>query len=132
MFPFFMEVTMSTVAAISTPRAQGGISVIRISGEDALSAADRIFKPISRKALPSEMEGYSCAYGNIVSGSEVLDDGVLTVFRAPNPIRVRTLLKFPATAGFLLRSRFCGLFSAAELRLRARENLQSGHFSTEK
>ena len=83
MFPFFMEVTMSTVAAISTPRAQGGISVIRISGEDALSAADRIFKPISRKALPSEMEGYSCAYGNIVSGSEVLDDGVLTVFRAP-------------------------------------------------
>ena len=74
---------MSTVAAISTPRAQGGISVIRISGEDALSAADRIFKPFSRNILPSEMEGYSCAYGKIVDGSEVLDDGVLTVFRAP-------------------------------------------------
>lgn len=74
---------MSTVAAISTPRAQGGISVIRISGEDALSAADRIFQPVSRKILPSEMEGYSCAYGKIVNGEEVLDDGVLTVFRAP-------------------------------------------------
>lgn len=74
---------MSTVAAISTPRAQGGISVIRISGEDALSAADRIFQPVSRKTLPSKMEGYSCAYGKIVNGEEVLDDGVLTVFRAP-------------------------------------------------
>ncbi|MDE6132569.1 MAG: hypothetical protein K2G04_04235, partial [Oscillospiraceae bacterium] len=38
---------MSTIAAISTPRAAGGISVIRISGEEALSVADRIFIPVS-------------------------------------------------------------------------------------
>ncbi|MCM1022442.1 MAG: tRNA uridine-5-carboxymethylaminomethyl(34) synthesis GTPase MnmE [Prevotella sp.] len=74
---------MSTVAAISTPRAQGGISVIRISGEDALSAADRIFRPVSRNILPSEMEGYTCVYGRITDGERVLDDGVITVFRAP-------------------------------------------------
>lgn len=74
---------MSTAAAISTPRAQGGISVIRISGENALSAADKIFKPVSCKILPSEMEGYTCAYGKIADGDEVLDDGVVTVFRAP-------------------------------------------------
>lgn len=74
---------MSTIAAVSTPRAVGGISVIRISGEDAFSVADKIFQPVSAKLLPSEMVGYTCAYGQIVSGGKVIDDGVLTVFRAP-------------------------------------------------
>lgn len=70
---------MSTIAAISTPRALGGISVIRISGEGALNAADKVFTPLSAKIKPSEMEGYTCAYGRIAD----IDDGVLTVFRAP-------------------------------------------------
>lgn len=93
---------MSTVAAISTPRAQGGISVIRISGEDALSAADRIFKPISRKTLPSEMEGYSCAYGKIVNGEEVLDDGVLTVFRAPKSYTGEDIVEISCHGGIFV------------------------------
>ena len=48
MLPFLLEVIMSTdtAAAISTPRAQGGISVIRISGEDALSVADKVFQSV--------------------------------------------------------------------------------------
>lgn len=74
---------MSTIAAISTPRAQGGISVIRISGEDALAVADKIFTPVSCGTIPSEMAGYTCAYGKIADEGEILDDGVLTVFRAP-------------------------------------------------
>lgn len=72
----------TTIAAISTPHAEGGIAVIRISGEDAFSIADRIFRTASGK-LPSEMNGYTCAYGNAVRGEEILDEGVLTVFRAP-------------------------------------------------
>ena len=47
---------MSTVAAISTPNAVGGIAVIRISGEDAFAVSDRVFKAFSGKKV-SEMEG---------------------------------------------------------------------------
>lgn len=74
---------MSTIAAVSTPRAQGGISVIRISGEHALEIAEKIFFPVSHSTLPTEMQGYTCAYGQIKNGDEVIDDGILTVFRAP-------------------------------------------------
>ncbi|MCI7767075.1 MAG: tRNA uridine-5-carboxymethylaminomethyl(34) synthesis GTPase MnmE [Oscillospiraceae bacterium] len=74
----------NTIAAISTPRAAGGISMIRISGENALGIADMLFKPISRKEKPSEMDGYTCAYGRVFSkDGEELDDCILTVFRAP-------------------------------------------------
>ena len=83
--PFiFMKrgITMSTIAAIATPNAPGGISVIRISGENSLRIADMIFKNFSG-VLPSDMQGYTCAYGNIVYNNEIVDDVVLTVFRNP-------------------------------------------------
>lgn len=73
-----------TIAAISTPRAAGGISVIRISGEKALEIAGKIFTPVSTKKAPTEMDGYTCAYGRVYSPSgEELDDAILTVFKAP-------------------------------------------------
>lgn len=74
---------MSTICAIATPAAAGGISVIRVSGERALEVAAAVFKPVSGKPV-SEMEGYRAAYGKIYDGGERLDDGVLLVYRAPH------------------------------------------------
>lgn len=73
---------METIAAIATPPAEGGISVIRISGEAALEIAERVFFPFGGKKA-AEMAGYTAAYGEICSGGKRLDDGVLLVFRAP-------------------------------------------------
>lgn len=73
---------MSTVAAIATPLAVGGISVIRISGGAAIEIAAKVFSPMSGREV-GKMAGYTCAYGNIFSGGRELDSGILTVFRAP-------------------------------------------------
>ena len=74
---------MSTICAIATPAAVGGISVIRISGEDAAEIAAKVFSPISGKDAAA-LEGYRAAYGKIHDGEEQLDDGVLLMFRAPH------------------------------------------------
>ncbi|MBQ8195019.1 MAG: tRNA uridine-5-carboxymethylaminomethyl(34) synthesis GTPase MnmE, partial [Oscillospiraceae bacterium] len=74
---------MSTVCAIATPPAAGGISVIRISGERAAEIADKVFRPVSG-ASAAELKGYRAAYGKIYDGDERLDDGVLLMFRAPH------------------------------------------------
>ena len=74
---------MSTIAAVSTPNAVGGIAVIRISGEDAIQVAEKIFSPYGDKKV-SDMAGYTCAYGIAHDGDERLDDCILTVFRAPH------------------------------------------------
>lgn len=73
---------MSTVAAISTPVAAGGIGMIRISGERALEVAARCFRPVGGKAV-RDMRGYTAAYGAVLDGDAELDDGVLIVYRAP-------------------------------------------------
>lgn len=73
---------MSTICAISTPNAAGGISVIRISGSDAINIAEKIFVPFSKKNV-SQMSGHTCAYGKVVLEGQIIDDAVLTVFLAP-------------------------------------------------
>ncbi len=74
---------MSTVCAIATPPAAGGISVIRISGERAAEIAARVFRPVSGRSA-EELTGYRAAYGKIYDGGELLDDGVLLMYRAPH------------------------------------------------
>ncbi len=73
---------MSTVAAISTPPGAGGMSVIRISGEDAIGVADRVFRSVSGRKLAS-LRGYSALFGKVYDGDEALDEAVALVFRAP-------------------------------------------------
>ena len=72
---------MHTIAAISTPAGTGGIAVVRVSGNDALSLVDRLFR--GKHAL-SEARGYSVHYGELRSGEEVIDEVLCTVFRAPH------------------------------------------------
>lgn len=72
------------IAAVSTPHGSGGIAVIRISGKDAMLVADRFFKNF-KKIPPSEMQGYTCAYGDVfdIEGNKI-DSCILTVFREPH------------------------------------------------
>ena len=72
-----------TITAISTANGAGGIGVIRISGEEAIIIADRIFKSISGKTV-AEMKGYTASYGYIYDDGEKIDEVVLTVFRKPH------------------------------------------------
>jgi len=73
-----------TIAAIATAIGEGGIGIIRISGRNALSSAGEMFRPISGvpvPGLPTHTAHYGFAYDPITD--EQIDDGVITVFRAP-------------------------------------------------
>ena len=73
---------MSTIAAISTGRAPGGIGVIRISGENAINVADKVFSSFNGKKL-EEISGYSALYGKASDENGNIDNVVALVFRAP-------------------------------------------------
>ena len=74
----------NTIAAISTAQGSGGISVIRISGKDAISITDCIFKSNSNKKL-ADLKGYSATYGSIYNKNQhKIDEAIALVFKAPN------------------------------------------------
>ena len=73
----------STIAAISTPAGKGGIGIIRISGDEAMPIASRVFTPRGKRDL-SRMEGYTACLGNAHTlDGEILDQVILLCFRAP-------------------------------------------------
>ncbi len=72
-----------TVAAIATAAGQGALGVIRISGDEAIAVADKVFFPFSGKKL-AELNGYTAAYGQVKDKGSIIDDGVALVFKAPH------------------------------------------------
>ncbi len=74
--------TNSTIAAISTAQGMGGIGVIRISGENAITIADKVFVAVSSKKL-SDAKGYTAHFGAVYYENEKIDECVATVFKAP-------------------------------------------------
>ncbi len=61
----------------------GAIAVVRVSGEGAIELVDKVFKP-HRKVGLSESRGYTLHYGEIVDSEDVVDDVILSLFRAPH------------------------------------------------
>lgn len=93
-----------TIAAIATPAGDGALGVIRISGEEAIKVADKVFKAFSGNKLAS-LEGYHAAYGEIKDGDTVLDDAVALVFRAPHSFTGENTVEFSVHGGsIMLRS----------------------------
>ena len=105
---------MSTVCAVSTPLAEGGLAVIRISGEDAVAAAERIFVPFGGKRV-SDMPGYTCAYGRVIDPADgsVVDDAMLTVFRAPHSYTGEDTAEISCHGGVYITKRILRLCLAA-------------------
>ena len=73
---------MSTIAAISTGLAAGGIGIVRISGENALNVANSIFKTVQGIEL-KKLSGYRAAFGRVFFDGKPIDEAVALVFRAP-------------------------------------------------
>lgn len=94
----------STVAAISTAQGEGGIGVIRISGDKALEIADKIFFSPSNKK-PSQMKGYTAAFGKVFDDEGAVDEAVLLVFRAPHSYTGEDVAELSCHGGMYLTKR---------------------------
>lgn len=73
-----------TIAAIATGVGSGGISIIRISGDNALTVIDKIYRSKSGNKLLSKQKSHTIHYGFIVDGNETVDEVMVTVMRAPS------------------------------------------------
>ncbi len=93
-----------TIAAIATPAAPAGLGVVRLSGEDALHVADKIFRPARRGAALSLQPGYSALYGHVYDADGDIDDCVALVFRAPHSYTGENVAELSCHGGlYLLR-----------------------------
>lgn len=93
-----------TIAAIATPAAIGGVSMIRVSGEDAISVAEKVFRGVSGKPL-SEYRGYHAAYGEVSDSQGTFDNAVALVFRAPKSYTGENVVELSCHGGLSVTRR---------------------------
>ena len=93
-----------TIAAISTAQGIGGIGVIRISGEDAISVADRVFTALSDNKLENS-KGYTAHFGFVHSNNEKIDESIATVFRAPHSYTGEDVVELSCHGGIYVTKR---------------------------
>lgn len=70
-----------TIAAIATAPGSAGVGIVRVSGPQALSIADQLFRG---KRRPSHVSGGRFLFGQLHAGEELLDEGLCLVFRGPH------------------------------------------------
>lgn len=89
------------IAAISTAQGQGGIGVIRISGEEAVTVADRVFVCASGKRL-ADLKGYNAAFGYVEKNGEKIDEAVALVFLAPHSYTGENVVEISCHGGLFI------------------------------
>lgn len=91
-----------TIAAIATAMSNSGIGIVRISGDEALDVADRIFRPKKGSRKVSDMETHTIHYGYVTDGDEVIDEVMLLIMKAPRSYTCEDTIEIDCHGGVLV------------------------------
>ena len=78
-----MRFETETIAAIATAMSNSGIGIIRISGDEAISIADKMFKSIKEGKRLTDVKTHTVHFGHIIEGNNFVDEVLVTVMKAP-------------------------------------------------
>ena len=102
-----------TITAISTALGVGAISIIRISGNDAISIANAVFKG---KDL-TKVESHTINYGHIINNNQIIDEVLVTVMRAPKTFTCEDIVEINCHGGIVTTNKILELVLSNGARL---------------
>ena len=95
-----------TIAAISTPRGEGGIGIIRISGDDSFEILNKIFKA---KNPNKDLGFYKFNYGFIYDGDYMLDEAMTVRMKGPKTYTCEDVVEINCHGGYLVTQKILEL-----------------------
>ncbi|HNX90116.1 MAG TPA: tRNA uridine-5-carboxymethylaminomethyl(34) synthesis GTPase MnmE [Paludibacteraceae bacterium] len=120
-----------TICAISTAPGVGGIAVIRVSGVDAISICNAVFRPLNTDEPLINQPAYTVKYGTVVNEkSEPVDEVLATVFRAPHSFTGEDVVEISCHGSRYIQQQIlqllihqgCSMAKAGEFTMRAFQN----------
>ena len=94
-----------TIAAISTAMTNSGIGIVRISGEEAFSVIDKIYRSKKENKNLSEVKSHTIHYGYICDGEKVIDEVMVLIMKAPNSYTTEDTVEIDCHGGTLVMKR---------------------------
>ncbi len=114
------------IVALATPSGTGAIAVIRVSGPDAITLVDKLFKSIKGKKLVAQ-KSHTIHLGNIVDGDKILDEALVSIFKGPHSYTGENVVEISCHGSPFIQQQIiqlllrngCRAASAGEYTLRA-------------
>ncbi|MBW8243330.1 tRNA uridine-5-carboxymethylaminomethyl(34) synthesis GTPase MnmE [Muricauda oceani] len=114
------------IVALATPSGTGAIAVIRVSGPDAITLVDKLFKSIKDKKLVKQ-KSHTIHLGNIVDGDKILDEALVSIFKGPHSYTGENVVEISCHGSPFIQQQIiqlllrngCRSASAGEFTLRA-------------
>jgi len=106
-----------TIAAVATAMSDSGISIIRISGNEAITVADKLFQTKNRKHILNHVESHTLHYGFIYDGDELVDEVMVSVMKAPRSYTTENTVEINCHGGVLITNRVLELILKNGVRL---------------
>lgn len=108
-----MKKMEDTIAAISTSLGVGAISIIRVSGKESIPIVNKIFKGKDLSKVPS----HTIHYGHIIDGTELIDEVLISIMKAPKTFTVEDVVEINAHGGIATTHRILELLLKSGCRL---------------
>lgn len=96
---------IDTIAAIATAMTNSGIGIIRISGSEAFTIIDKIYKPKKGNKKLSQVKSHTIHYGYICDGEKIVDEVMVLIMKAPNSYTTEDTVEIDCHGGTLVMKR---------------------------
>ena len=97
-----------TIAAISTPRGEGGIGIVRMSGDDSVKILSKVFRAKSGKNAEF-LKSHTINYGHIYDGDILLDEVMVSFLKGPKTYTTEDIVEINCHGGYLITERILEL-----------------------
>ena len=105
-----------TIAGIATAPGEGGIGIIRISGNKSLEVCESIFKSKSNKKI-NEYNQRTLIYGNIYDNENIIDEVLVAYMKGPNSYTAEDVIEINCHGGFISVKKILELILSKDVRL---------------
>ncbi len=106
-----------TIAAIATAVSTSGIGIIRISGEDAIRTASRVYRAKNPQKNLMAVKSHTLHYGFIYDGDELIDEVMVAVMRSPNTYTKEDTVEIDCHGGILVMNQILNVLLKNGCRL---------------
>lgn len=106
-----------TIAAIATAVSTSGIGIIRISGEDAIRTASRVYRAKNQQKNLMAVKSHTLHYGFIYDGDELIDEVMVAVMRSPNTYTKEDTVEIDCHGGILVMNQILNVLLKNGCRL---------------
>ena len=106
-----------TIAAVATALSNSGISIIRVSGEEAVNVVDSVFVSKSGKHILKNVKSHTIHYGFIYKNDEMIDEVMVSVMKAPKSFTMEDVVEINCHGGILVTKKILELVILQGARL---------------